>query len=76
MVVVWVVVPCSLLVVCQHFRGTCCFHLQGEVNRGMKLMGYIGLCGGLGQEHGKIFQSEKLEGDGGWNSSGVLYPTK
>jgi hypothetical protein len=25
----WVVVPCNILAVCQHFRGTCCLHHQG-----------------------------------------------
>jgi hypothetical protein len=30
MAVFWVVVPCSLVEVNQHFRGTCCFHHQGH----------------------------------------------
>jgi hypothetical protein len=28
-VVFWVVAPCCLVFVWQHFRGICCFHLQG-----------------------------------------------
>jgi hypothetical protein len=28
--VVWVVMLCSVVVGCQHFRGPCCLHIQGE----------------------------------------------
>jgi hypothetical protein len=27
----WVVAPCSLVEVCQHFRGPCCLHHQGDL---------------------------------------------
>jgi hypothetical protein len=30
MAVFWVVAPCSLVEVYQHFRGTCCFQHQGD----------------------------------------------
>jgi hypothetical protein len=30
MAVFWVVVPCSLVEVYQHFRGACCLHHQGD----------------------------------------------
>jgi hypothetical protein len=30
MAVIWVVVPCSLLEVCQHLKGMCCLHHQGN----------------------------------------------
>jgi hypothetical protein len=30
MAVFWVVASCSLVQVCQRFRGTCCLHLQGD----------------------------------------------
>jgi len=30
--VFWAAMPCSAVVGYQHFRGLCCFHLQGEVN--------------------------------------------
>jgi hypothetical protein len=30
MAVFWVVAPCSLVEVYQHFRGPCCLHHQGE----------------------------------------------
>jgi len=29
-VVFWVVVPCSVVVRCQRFKGPCCLHLQGS----------------------------------------------
>jgi hypothetical protein len=30
MAVFWVVAPCSLVEVCQHFKGPCCLHHQGN----------------------------------------------
>jgi hypothetical protein len=31
MAVFWVVAPCSLVEVCQRFRGRCCLHHQGDL---------------------------------------------
>jgi hypothetical protein len=36
MAVFWVVAPCSLVEVCQRFRGPCCVHHQGPDDGGSK----------------------------------------
>jgi hypothetical protein len=33
MAVFWVLAPCSLVEVCRRFRGACCLHHQGKVQR-------------------------------------------
>jgi hypothetical protein len=43
MVVFWVVAPCSILAVCQRFRGTYCLHLQGCSEECWKVDGLYGV---------------------------------
>jgi hypothetical protein len=40
MAVFWVIVPCSLVVVYQRFRGPCCLHHQGDDDGGIKVNFY------------------------------------
>jgi hypothetical protein len=41
LVLSWVLTPCGLIGWCQHFRETCCFHLQGWSDKVCKYRAYI-----------------------------------